>query len=238
MRTTLLVLTLNEVEGMKAVMPRVKREWVDQILVVDGASTDGTVEYAKSVGYETYIQKKKGVRHAYTEVLPLIIGDVVVSFSPDGNSIPELIPALLKKMEEGFDMVIVSRYAQGAKSEDDDAVTRFGNWLFRVLINLVHGAHYTDPMVIYRAWRKEIFCKLDLDKDSSYSTEERLFCTRIGPEPLMSIRAAKSRLRITEIPGDEPARVGGERKLQILRWGAAFMYEVFREKFVWKPRQG
>lgn len=234
MKVTLLVPTLNEIDGMKAVMPKVKREWYDQLLIVDGQSTDGTIKYAKKMGYPIIIQKKKGMRHAYMEALPHITGDVILTFSPDGNSIPELIPQCIEKMKEGYDMVIVSRYAQGAKSYDDDAVTAFGNKLFTTFINLFHRGRYTDAMVIYRAYKKDLIHKLDLDKDASYETEEKLFKTKISWEPLLSIRAAKRRLQVAEIPGDEPARSGGERKLQVLRWGAAYMYEVFREIFVWK----
>ena len=54
MKTTLLIPTLNEVIGMKAIMPTIKREWVDQILILDGQSTDGTAEYAREQGYEVY----------------------------------------------------------------------------------------------------------------------------------------------------------------------------------------
>ena len=93
-KSTLLVMTLNEIDGMKAIMPRVKKQWVDQILVVDGGSTDGTVEWAQENGFQTYVQKKAGFRHAYEEAWPLIKGNIVVTFSPDGNSIPELIPDL------------------------------------------------------------------------------------------------------------------------------------------------
>ena len=89
-------------------------------------------------------------------------------------------------------------------------------------------------MVIYRAYKKTLIYDLDLDKNSSYETEERLFKTNVSWEPLLSIRAAKRRLRVADIPGDEPARDGGERKLQVLRWGAAYMFEVFREIFVWR----
>lgn len=234
MKVTLLVPTLNEIHGMKTIMPLIKKEWYDQLLIVDGQSTDGTIEYAKQMGYPLVIQKKKGMRNAYMESLPYITGDVILTFSPDGNSIPELIPECIKKMKEGYDMVIVSRYAQGAKSYDDDLVTGFGNKLFTTFINFFHHAHYTDAMVIYRAYKKNLIYDLDLDKDSSYETEERLFKTNISWEPLLSIRAAKRKLKVTEIPGDEPARSGGERKLQVLRWGAAFMYEVFREIFIWK----
>lgn len=131
-------------------------------------------------------------------------------------------------------MVIVSRYAQGAKSYDDDAVTAFGNWLFTGTVNNLHGAKYTDAMVIYRAYKKQMIYDLDLDKDSSFEFEEKLFKTKISWEPLLSVRAAKRKLKVVEIPGDEPARDGGERKLQVLKWGAAYMFEFWREIFIWR----
>ena len=234
MKVTLLIPTLNEAVGMRHVMPKVDRAWVDQILVVDGKSTDGTVDIAKELGYDVVIQQKPGMRNAYMEALPHVKGDVLLTFSPDGNSIPELIPACIDKMKEGFDMVIVSRYAEGAKSYDDDIVTGFGNKLFTTFINIFHGAKYTDAMVIYRAYKKSLIYDLDLHKDESYQVEEKLFRTRISWEPLLSVRAAKRKLKLADIPGDEPARDGGVRKLQVLKWGAAYMYEVFREIWYWR----
>ena len=234
MSTTLLIPTLNEIEGLKQIVPRIKKEWVDQILFVDGGSTDGTIEYFKENHCEFLVQKQKGLRYAYSEALPFIKGDALITFSPDGNSIAELIPDLIAKYREGYDMVIVSRYAEGAKSDDDDLITGFGNWLFTTVINLLHGSSYTDAMVMYRMYRTSLLKELDIDKDSSYETEERLFRTLVGCEPLISIRAAKRKLKCAEIPGDEPSRIGGERKLKIIKWGLAYMYEVFREKFVWK----
>ncbi len=233
-KVTLLIPTLNEAVGMRTVMPKVKREWVDQILVVDGKSKDGTADIARQMGYDVVIQKSPGIRGAYMDALPQVKGDVILTFSPDGNSIPELIPACIARMKEGYDMVIVSRYAQGAKSYDDDAITAFGNRLFTGCINLLHGAKYTDAMVIYRAYHKKLIDDLDLDKDSSFSFEENLFHTKISWEPLLSIRAAKRRLQVIDIPGDEPARDGGERKLQVLKWGAAYMFEIWRELFIWR----
>jgi len=234
MKATLLVLTLNELSGMQTIMPRVKREWIDQIIIVDGGSTDGTIEWAKEHGYEVYVQKRPGFRHAYNEVMPLVSGDVIITFSPDGNSIPELIPALIEKMKEGYDMAIVSRYLGSAKSEDDDVVTGFGNWLFTWTVNLLHGGHYTDAMVIYRAYKKQIVYDLELNHDEGYALAEKLFRTRISWEPLLSVRAAKRKLRIAEIPGDEPPRIGGERKLKILKWGAAYYFQFLREVFCWR----
>lgn len=234
MKTTLLVMTLNELVGMKAIMPHVKREWLDQIIIVDGGSSDGTVEWSREHGYEVYVQKRQGFRHAYNEVLPYVVGDVVITFSPDGNSIPDLIPSLISKMKEGHDMVIVSRYAAGAKSEDDDIVTGFGNWLFTRTVNWLHGGHYTDVMVIYRAYRKQIIYDLELNKDKGFERAEKLFRTQISWEPLLSVRAAKKKLKIAEIPGDEPPRIGGERKLKVLKWGAAYYFQFIREVFCWR----
>lgn len=233
MKTTLLVPTLNEVDGMRAIMPQIKKEWCDQIIILDGGSTDGTIEYAKEQGYFVYIQKEKGLRFAYKEVLPYIEGDVVITFSPDGNSISELIPPLVEKMKEGYDMVIASRYLGDAKSEDDSWVTAFGNWFFTKTVNVLHGGNFTDVMVMYRAFRKQIIYDLELDRDKWYRTPEKLFRTRISWEPLLSARCAKKKLKVTEIPGDEPPRLGGERKLQVLKWGAAYYFQFLREVFFW-----
>lgn len=234
MKVTLILPTLNEIDGMKAIMPRIKPEWYDELIILDGGSTDGTIEYARQQGYFVYVQQKKGFRHGYTEVLPYVHGDVVLTFSPDGNSIPELIPELTQKINDGYDMVIVSRYMGNAKSHDDDFVTAFGNWLFTKTINLLHGSEYTDAMVIFRAYRKNLIYDLDLHKNEGYDLPEKLFSTQISWEPLLSVRAAKRKLKVTEIPGDEPARIGGQRKLKIFRWGAAYYFQFIRELFCYK----
>ena len=185
MKTTLLIPTLNEVVGMKVIMPQIRREWVDQILILDGQSTDGTAEYARSEGYEVYVQKERGIRQGYKEVWPLIRGDIVITFSPDGNSVVECLPPLLEIMKKGYDMVIVSRYLKGAKSEDDDILTGFGNWMFTTVTNLLHGGKYTDVMVMYRAYRTSLVYELGLYKDDAHKLPEKLFGTRISWEPLL-----------------------------------------------------
>lgn len=235
MLVTLLVMTLNEIDGMKQVMPQIDRSWVDQIIVVDGGSTDGTIEWAQANGYEVYVQQRPGFRHAYHEVWPRIRGDAVITFSPDGNSIPALIPQLIQRYREGYDMVIASRYLPGAGSEDDDVVTAFGNWLFTKTVNLLHQAKYTDAMVIYRIYSRDLPDILDLNSDDAFLLPEKLFRTQISWEPLLSVRAAKAKCRVEEIPGAEPPRIGGERKLRVLRWGAAYYLQFVRELWFWKP---
>src|SRR5262245_50713379 len=124
MKVTLLVPAMNEVDGMRLVMPKLRKEWFEQIIVLDGGSTDGTVEAARAAGYEVVVQEQPGLINAYRQVFPLLRGDVVLTFSPDGNCVPEVVPQLIEKMREGFDMVIVSRYLPGVKSDDDTPVTR------------------------------------------------------------------------------------------------------------------
>ena len=231
---TLVVPTWNEIEGMKAIMPQIRREWVDQIIILDGGSTDGTIEWARDNGYEVHVQTEPGIRQAYMEVLPKVRGDVILTFSPDGNSIPDLLPDLIAKIDEGYDMVIASRYLPPAKSADDDWITAFGNWLFTKTVNVLHGGRYTDAMVIYRAYRTRLVSELELDQDRWYRTPEWLFRCRISWEPLRSVRAARRRLKVAEIPGDEPPRLGGERKLRILRWGASYYFQFIRDFLFWR----
>jgi len=235
MKTTLLIPTLNEIIGMKKLAPRIKPDWVDQIIVVDGGN-DGTYEYAKSVGYEAFKQKIPGLRQAYNVALPYIKGDVVITFSPDGNCIPELIPDLVQKMKEGYDMVVCSRYLDHAESEDDDVITAIGNWVFTRTVNLLHGGNYTDAMGIFRAFKTSVIYDLDLDKEESYRLPEKLFWTNLSWEPLLSVRAVKMNMRVGEVPGDEPARIGGDRKLQVLRWGAAYYFQFLWEVFFWREK--
>jgi glycosyltransferase involved in cell wall biosynthesis len=216
MKTTLVIPTLNEIDGMKAIMPKIKREWVDQILIVDGGSTDGTIEYAKENNYEIMVQKTKGIGNGYREALPLVKGDVIITFSPDGNSVPEGIPQLVDKMKEGYDLVIASRYKDDAKSYDDDIFTKIGNKLFTSSINLLFGGKYTDTLVIFRAYKKSIIEELKID------------APHLTFEFQISIRAAQKKLRIGEIPGDEPKRIGGERKMKPLHTGYTLILEMFK----------
>jgi glycosyltransferase involved in cell wall biosynthesis len=238
MRTSLIALTLNEIDGVRAILPTIDRAWCNQILVVDGGSTDGTIEWCREHGFDVYVQKRRGIRFAYLEALPMITGDVVLTISPDGNCPVEFIPAILRKVDEGYDLVIGSRYLGTATSEDDDLLTGFGNWLFTGTVNLLHGAKYTDAMVIYRAFRRSLIEELDLDKEESYLLPERLFGTVISWEPLMSVRAAKAGKRIAEVAVGEPPRIGGERKLQIWRWGASYYFQFFRELWFWRKKVG
>lgn len=220
MKISLIIPTLNEIEGIKEIMPRIKKEWVDQIIIVDGGSVDGTVEYAREHGYFVLLQKTKGLVNAYREALEAVTGDIVITFTPDGNSLPELIPPLIEKMRENYDMVIVSRYLDGAKSYDDDVITAFGNWMFTKMINVLFGGHYSDTLVGFRAWKNDLFWRIRGD------TELASF------EPYSAIKCAKLKLKVTEIPGDEPRRIGGIRKMRPFINGLQVLKIIFKQLFL------
>jgi len=217
MKVSLIIFSWNEIEGMKVIMPRIQKEWYDQLIIVDGGSVDGTIEYAKDNGYYIFVQKEKGAGAGLLEAMEKVTGDIVVIFSPDGNSIPEKIPEVTKKMEEGYDMVICSRYLDGAKSEDDDFVTAFGNRMFTWIINGLFGIHITDSLVMYRAF------KSNLVKDLSIDTKTPSFGTQ------MLARIAKRKMKLGEISGDEPPRIGGIRKMQPIRNGLYELAMIFKE---------
>ena len=66
---------------------------------------------------------------------------------PDGNSIAADIPRVVAKLREGYDLVIASRYAPGAKSEDDDWLTGIGNGLFTGIVNATVSGPMNNGLV-------------------------------------------------------------------------------------------
>jgi glycosyltransferase involved in cell wall biosynthesis len=219
-KVTLVIFTLNEIVGMRAIMPSIKREWYDELIIIDGGSTDGTIEFAKEHGYTLYVQSEKGLGAAHNEAIKRATGDIIVQFSPDGNSLVEKIPELVSKIKEGYDFVIVSRYLQGARSDDDDAVTRFGNWLFTTLTNIAFGGKVTDSLVIFKAYRRSLAINFKVEtKEIAWGTQ-------------LLARCMKNKVRITEIPGDEPKRIGGIRKMDPIRNGLSELKMIIHE---WMP---
>jgi glycosyltransferase involved in cell wall biosynthesis len=219
LKTTLLLPTLNEIEAVRAIVPQIRKEWVDEIICIDGGSTDGTVEFMREHGIRVHSQSGRGFGQGMLQGMHLATGDIVVEFTPDGNAIPADIPRMIDKVREGYDLVVASRYLPPAKSYDDDWLTATGNWLFTRIVNVMFGTRYTDVLIGFRAYRRAAALPLGLDTPGlSWPCQG-------------SIRFARAGLRIIEIPADEPARIGGARKMKPIKTGLEIWRVILREFF-------
>lgn len=218
MKTTLFLPVRNEIDGVRAIVPRIDPKWIDETIVVDGGSTDGTREFLAEKGFKVIDQKSKTIGGAYWECVEAAAGDVIIAFSPDGNSLPEMIPVLRDGMADGYDMIIASRYTGGAKSYDDDRVTSFGNWMFTKMVNTLFGGSYTDSLVMLRAFRRDLPERLGM----------RFWDLPVF-ELQLCMRCARKGLRVRDMPADEPLRIGGKREMSPLYNGSTLLWAIAKE---------
>ena len=222
MSVIVFVLTLDEIDGVSAIMPQVKKEWADRIIFVDGGSKDGTIEKAKELGFEVIHQKNKGEGNACRVGTDATESDYVMFFSPDGNDVPQDIQKLVQKSKEGYDIAHISRFGKDSISDDANWLDRFGNNMFTFLVNSFFGGNYTDALNGFRIIKRSIWD--ELKTDAQYLNIEQQTCFRL----------AKLRIPIFEIEGREPKRIGGERKMRPLTTGAQLSYQIIKEFVKWK----
>ena len=222
MSVIVFVLTLDEIDGVSAIMPQVKKEWADRIIFVDGGSKDRTIEKAKELGFEVIHQKNKGEGNACRVGTDATESDYVMFFSPDGNDVPQDIQKLVQKSKEGYDIAHISRFGKDSISDDANWLDRFGNNMFTFLVNSFFGGNYTDALNGFRIIKRSIWD--ELKTDAQYLNIEQQTC----------IRLAKLRIPIFEIEGREPKRIGGERKMRPLTTGAQLSYQIIKEFVKWK----
>ena len=224
MSVAIIIPTKNEVEGVKKVLPKLNKEWADEIVLVDGNSTDGTVEEATKQGFKVIHQKDKGAGNAMRLGVKNTNSDFVMFFSPDGNHVPEDIPRLIEKIKEGYDMVHLSRFGKNSSSQDarDYFYGYFGNNMFTFLVNIFFGGNYTDSLNGFRIFKRDAFERLETQSESLVIDQETY------------IRALKKKFKSCEIDGDEPSRIGGERKMKPIITGSQLGWQIIKEFFYWK----
>lgn len=222
MESTLIILTLNEIEGIRAVYKNIPISEVDEVLVVDGGSVDGTIEFFKDKGIKVIVQETKGRGDAFRIARKQAQGNYLVIFSPDGNEDPKDIPKLIKKLEEGFDMVIASRFIKGAHNEEDELLLPWRAWanrIFTLLANILWNRqrYISDTINGFRAITKEAFDKMKINAPGFVI------------EYQMSIRAMKLKLKVAEIPTYEDNRIGGESTAKSIPTGILFLKYLLKE---------
>ena len=223
MKTISMVIpVIDEIDGMKMIMPQIKNEWVDEIIIIDGGSTDGTVEEAERLGYKIIHQKTKGLGDAYKLGIEAVKSDYILFFSPDGNHVPQDIPKMIEKINQGYDLVQINRFGKTSNSEDPGPITGFGNRMFTFLVNVFFGGRLGDTLDGFKIIKKEVL--LDLKIDAKGENFEQHIC----------IRALKAGNSICEIEGDEPERIGGERKMKPFATGIELSKQIIQEFIFWK----
>jgi glycosyltransferase involved in cell wall biosynthesis len=226
-KVTLIIPTLNEIQGLKLMLPRIDKSLFEEIIVMDAQSTDGTVEYIKSFDdIKLVTQLSKGLTAAMVEAIDIVKTDFVIEFSPDNNCTPEELPLIVEKLNEGYEIVVISRYLDDAVSEDDNIITGFGNWMFSKLIRHLGKFPVTDALTMYRGY------KVSIVKDplfKKYLSTGHIF------EPLISAYGNLMNYKYHEIPGTEHKRIGGEaitdNKLNVLKAGFAILIIILRLYF-------
>tara|TARA_B100000579_G_C22821322_1_gene850807 strand:- start:248 stop:967 length:720 start_codon:yes stop_codon:yes gene_type:complete len=223
-KITLVIPTLNEIEGLKITIPRIDKSLFEEILVIDAKSTDGSVEYIQNQeNIKLVTQKSSGLTGAMVEAINLVKTDYVVEFSPDNNCTPEELACIVEKLKEGYDIVVVSRYLGDAVSEDDTLITGIGNWFFSKMIRYLGNYPITDALTMFRGY------KVDIVRDrlfKKYLSTGHIF------EPLISAYGNLMNFKYIEIPGTEHKRIGGEaitdNKLNVIKAGISISIMIFR----------
>lgn len=219
---TLIILTRNEIKGIKALFNKIPIHAVKEVIGIDYNSTDGTVEFLKKRNIRVIPQKKKGRAEAFRIGCRNAKYENVIFFSPDGNENPADIEKLIFWLEQGYDMAIASRFMKESKAEKEDIVPirSFGNVFFTKVADLIWHAKLTDSINGFRGIKKKVFWELNPDTEG------------FGIEFQLSIRALKKHFKIKEIPTVEGGRIGGLSTAETFQTGWLFVKLIAKELMV------
>ena len=210
MRTSLVIPAYNEEEGL----PLVVREYldvVDEVIVVDDGSSEGTFLAAQAlVGGKVKLLRhevNQGKVAALRTGVLQASGDVIIFTDADNTYPARYVPQLVQEIEKGADLVLGARIQA---RENIPAFNRLGNNIFSFLATYISCIRIKDSQTGMRAFRREMFDKLDVKaKGLEFETK-------------MTVRAAKLGYKIVEIPIEYRERVG-KSKLNPLKDGARML---------------
>ena len=219
-KVSLVILNKNDIEGLKAIYPRIPVDLLYEIVVIDGKSTDGTREFCDENGIRIIVQEKLGRGEAFRIAASLVEGEYVIFLSSDGNEVPEDIPKFIQLLDEGNDIVIASRLMNGSRNKEDGVFLPVRKWAlqaFTATINLLWRGNLTDVWNGYRAFNTEKFRELPTIADGHLI------------ELQQTIRALKRGYRIVEFPTIEERRVSGRTRNPLIKTGAGLISVLVKE---------
>ena len=160
---SIIIPTLNEESGIEQVLRLIPYRDLEQVevIVIDGGSSDGTPEIAKSLGVCVVPQKRPGYSQAIIEGLSYAKGEILVFVDGDAVYDPREIPALIRVMnEEKADLVIGSRFRGEVKPGAIPKVRLFANKLLNIMASRLLGTRITDAFSGFIVARKMVVSKL------------------------------------------------------------------------------
>ena len=191
----------NEEKSIPFVLNDIPKEWVRDIIVCNNASTDRTAAVAAANGATVVNQPKRGYGNACLAGMAHVAAksvkpDIIVFLDGDYSDHPEELPMLIAPITEGGnDLVIGSRATGHRESGSMTPQQVFGNWLATFLIRLFFNYRFTD-LGPFRAIRYDKLLEINMiDKNYGWTVE-------------MQIKAAKLKMRCTEVPVTYRRRIG------------------------------
>ncbi len=218
MDVCVIIPTLNEEKSIGSVIDGFLRQGIYNILVIDGGSTDRTVEIAKSKGVRVVRQSGKGKGQAIAEAFQLVDSDIVVIVDGDGTYLPEEVWRLIDPIRRGIaDHVVGNRFSSYEKGAFR-RLNLIGNKILNTFFRTVYGVELYDILSGYRALSKRVYKSVELKK-SGFEIEAEL-----------TVETLAKGFRIMEVPITYKRREG-RTKLKPLRDGvriAMTIYELLK----------
>jgi glycosyltransferase involved in cell wall biosynthesis len=201
MLTSVIIPALNEAESIAAVLSAIPIQAVHEVIVVDGGSSDSTVETARMQGATVIFENRKGYGWACHTGSEHAAGEILVFLDADGANDPAQIPILIEPVEsDGVDMVLGSRLAGNVSGDAMPWYQHFGNWLSAGLIRGLYGFHLTD-LSPFRAVNRDKLATLDIhDQTYGWPTE-------------VLVKAIRQGWNIREVPVEAHPRIAGNSKI-------------------------
>ncbi|AZK93355.1 MULTISPECIES: glycosyltransferase family 2 protein [Streptomyces] len=212
---------MNEAQNLPHVFKTLP-DWIHEVVLVDGNSTDDTVEVARQLWPDVKVvtQEGKGKGDALISGFAACTGDIIVMVDADGSADGNEIVSYVSALVSGADFAKGSRFANGGGTDDMTFIRKLGNRVLCATVNAKFGARYTDLCYGYNAFWKHCLDDISLD------------CTGFEIETLMNIRVVKAGLRVQEVPSHEYVRIHGVSNLSAVRDGLRVLRVILKEKGV------